>query len=457
MFVALKTSDGKHVLESKDLQSLDHRSNALLAGLREVAALVGEKPVAYEELCRTSEQTRGAVGKVELIAVLGVLAENGLLVLTAADDPQLFVYPHDQSTLHRLIDDAPAPKTGRLRLSRFAMLRFDEDGGGARLECPRAPLHLRILRPDLVEAVARAIAGRDLDLCPKEGAAEVHLLQTALVKGGFLAPPPGDSGQAEELPYWEFHELLFHSRSRMGRHHNPMGATFKMVGRYAPEPATKKNVNGLRRIPLVRPDYHALASRDASLTSVLETRRSNRSHIGPPMSLEQLSEFLHRACGVRSSWESELGEFTRRPYPSGGAAYDLEVYPLVNRVNGLAPGLYHYDPLAHQLALLSLEGEMHKEMLWDAFRSSAQTCYPDVLIILSSRFKRLTWKYSGMAYATTMKHVGVMYATMYLVGTAMRLAVCALGLGNSDHFAQLSGVDYYEESSVGEFMLGSSL
>jgi hypothetical protein len=44
---------------------------------------------------------------------------------------------------------------------------------------------------------------------------------------------------------------------------------------------------------------------------------------------------------------------------------------------------------------------------------------------------------------------------MYLVATALGLAPCALGGGNSDAFAAAAGTDYYAESTVGEFVLGS--
>jgi oxazoline/thiazoline dehydrogenase len=80
---------------------------------------------------------------------------------------------------------------------------------------------------------------------------------------------------------------------------------------------------------------------------------------------------------------------------------------------------------------------------------------PQVLIILAARFQRVTWKYSAMAYATVLKNVGVLYQTMYLVATAMGLAPCALGGGDSDIFAAATGGDYYAETSVGEFLLGS--
>ena len=78
-----------------------------------------------------------------------------------------------------------------------------------------------------------------------------------------------------------------------------------------------------------------------------------------------------------------------------------------------------------------------------------------VLLILAARVPRISWKYASIAYALILKHVGVVYQTMYLAATAMGLAPCALGCGDSDAFARAAGTDYYDETSVGEFLLGS--
>jgi hypothetical protein len=37
----------------------------------------------------------------------------------------------------------------------------------------------------------------------------------------------------------------------------------------------------------------------------------------------------------------------------------------------------------------------------------------------------------------------------------MKLAPCAIGCGDSDLFARAAGTQYVEETSVGEFLLGS--
>src|SRR5581483_3348773 len=78
-----------------------------------------------------------------------------------------------------------------------------------------------------------------------------------------------------------------------------------------------------------------------------------------------------------------------------------------------------------------------------------------VLLILAARFPRVAWKYESIAYALTLKHVGVAFQTMYLAATAMGLGPCAVGGGDADLFARAAGTDYYAETSVGEFLLGS--
>jgi SagB-type dehydrogenase family enzyme len=454
MYVQLRTRDEKPILESQDLLALDDRSRRLLFALKDTVARVDLRPQSFEQLSNACKDDHGDIGAVALHAVLGILAEQGLLVVTArAEAPRIMVVPYTQTTFERLLTPvAPA----RHRLSRFALLRPGDGGKGCRLECPLAHAHVEVSDAELAATAGGYLGCREVEILPADapGDPETALLCLALAVCGFGTSDTATDTQENELPYWDFHELYFHSRSRLGRRRDPVGATFKMARRFPPEPAVKPSMPVIERIALRVPDYSQVVAGDLTLTAALETRKSIRSHGGMPLSIDQLSEFLYRTAAVRSSWVTQIGEFTRRPYPAGGASYDIEFYLLISRVAELQPGLYHYDPLGHALEFLSRETELHREMLWDAFRACAQTTYPDILFVLTSRFKRLSWKYSGMVYATVLKHVGVVYATMYLVATAMRLAPCALGLGNSDHFARLSGVDYYDEGAVGEFMLG---
>ena len=67
----------------------------------------------------------------------------------------------------------------------------------------------------------------------------------------------------------------------------------------------------------------------------------------------------------------------------------------------------------------------------------------------------MSWKYRSISYATTLKNVGVLYQTLYLVATAMDLAGCALGSGDDVAAEQVLHLAARSEIVVGEFMLGN--
>jgi SagB-type dehydrogenase family enzyme len=198
-----------------------------------------------------------------------------------------------------------------------------------------------------------------------------------------------------------------------------------------------------------------LKQSDLPFTKVLEERKSLRAHGDTTLTANQLGEFLYRAARVREIIPTEHGELCNRPYPAGGAMYELEIYAVVNRCEGLRAGLYHYQPDDHRLSKVAERTQQVERLLEAARHTAVQEHQPQVLFIITARFQRVTWKYQSMAYALILKHVGVLYQTMYLVGTAMGLATCALGGGDSDLFAAATGLDYYAESSVGEFILGT--
>ena len=262
------------------------------------------------------------------------------------------------------------------------------------------------------------------------------------------------------LAQWSFHDLVFHFRSRLGVHDYPIGGTLSFLTTIAPLPALK-SVMGDNIIALHKPDIAHLQQHDPPFAWVMDHRKSVRSYGDKPISAQQLGEFLYRIGRVR--WiagpypaQSLHYQVSSRPYPSGGACYDLELYPIVNTCSGISSGIYHYDPLNHQLCMIADRSRRMDALLSDAALCAGLLADPQILIVLASRFQRLSWKYSGIAYATTLKNVGVLYQTMYLVATAMGLAPCGLGTGNSAIFAEAVGTDPFTESSVGEFVLGSA-
>jgi oxazoline/thiazoline dehydrogenase len=161
---------------------------------------------------------------------------------------------------------------------------------------------------------------------------------------------------------------------------------------------------------------------------------------------------MHLRPGPRGSDGQELAG---RPCPSGGAVHELEVYPLVSLCAGVPPGLWHYASADHELELITEPGPVTRALVAAARAASPMPADPQVLLIVSARFGRVMWKYEAMAYALVLKHVGVLYQTLYLVAAAMNLAACAVGGGDGARFAEAAGLDRYAEGSVGEFIIGS--
>ena len=350
------------------------------------------------------------------------------------------------------------PPAAPFRLSRFAYLR-QEDGRSV-LESPRSLV--RVVFADwrgaaLLGAIARrtTLAGANWPADLDSEVAE-DLVQL-LFSENFLEPvdtpvPPVEEAQA--LAEWSFHDLLFHERSRQGRHRYPYGATYRFEGIREPLPAVKPVGDG-DYLALPKPDLDALRASDPPFAEVVESRRSWRSNGPQPLTSEQLGEFLFRAARVRGRRGTEHEEISSRPYPGGGADYELEIYCLVNRVAGVERGLYHYDPLGHGLELVAGWTDAVAAVAVDTCRKAPPGQIPDVQLAITARMMRLTYKYESIPYSVVLKDVGVLIQTFYLTATAMGLAPCAVGGGNSELFAAASGLSAFTEPQVGEFLLNT--
>ncbi|MFE9138817.1 SagB family peptide dehydrogenase [Streptomyces sp. NPDC007355] len=355
------------------------------------------------------------------------------------------------------------PADATVRLSRFAFCRTRE--GALVLESP-----LATFRAVLTDPAVRALAGAlGVPGGPGRLGAEAGLDAVAtadvlghLVGAGFAEIADGEgafrSDDEPVLRQWDFHDLLFHSRVRSGRYDDVFGAVYPHRGAIDPRPAVRPVPEG-PSVPLHRPTREEIAAHDPSLTTAIETRRSIRGYGDQEMTARQLGEFLYRVARVRAHYTPEPGgdrdEVVSRPYPSGGQGYELELYVTVRRCEGLAPGIYYYDPVGHRLVLRNEEEADRASLFHVASRATGMEARPDVLITVTARFQRMSWKYRAIAYATTLRHTGVLYQTMYLVATALGLAPCALGNGDADMSARVLGLDYLQESSVGDFLLGS--
>ncbi|RME64433.1 MAG: SagB/ThcOx family dehydrogenase [Caldilineae bacterium] len=278
------------------------------------------------------------------------------------------------------------------------------------------------------------------------------------VDGDGLLPEDRDPDRR----FWDFHDALHFRRSRSGGHDHPVGASFPGRGVVAPLPAVKPPIahDPADLITLPMPDIAALCRGDPPFQAVVEARRSHRVRGEQPITLDRLGAFLARTARIITLIPPDPGrdlhyEASIRPYPCGGAAYETEIYLAVDACEGLARGLYHYDPLHHRLERVGDDGDLIDSLVTVAWQSAAQTVRPQIVIHLAARMRRLMWKYRGLAWSVALKHAGVLYHAFYLAATVEGLAPCGLGAGDTELVARAYGLDPVAESPIGEFMLSS--
>ncbi|MDQ6606869.1 MAG: SagB family peptide dehydrogenase [Actinomycetota bacterium] len=454
--------DGRVVLREGHMQMPFGPLGPALGGAIE---LLGAEGASEAELVTHAIDTEGEGSVLKLQILLRRLHDSGwldrVLIAPGQDNGGGGGGPGDALATLRPIGHTPPPRSPALdlsapvALSRFAHLRAQD--GEAIVQSPRATATLVLHEPRLAALLAGLATPRSpADLEPELAGlgldqAGSRTLLRLLGDATLLINPGGE--EAESLVQWSFADLLFHARSRVGRHLGDYGGSYRLQGSVEPLPAVRPAREPAIALP--RPDPDALSGAQMPLAVALEQRRSRREHDPQaPITVAELGELLHRAARVRSVFRDESQELSSRPYPGGGALYELELYPLIHRCRDLEPGLYHYDPAGHALGLAAEPGPGPTLLLEYARRTAVIEQNPQVLLIVAARFGRAMWKYESMAYALILKDVGVLYQTICLVATGMGLAACPLGGGHADAFAAAAGLDYYAETSVGELILG---
>jgi SagB-type dehydrogenase family enzyme len=295
---------------------------------------------------------------------------------------------------------------------------------------------------------------------PPETASVARRLVAALAACGLLVEVSDTGSVAEDvdavLSQWEPHDLLLHEHSRTKRTDRGRGGTYRFTGvRHAP--AALAVDLGSPAIVFERPDLDALRGADSALAQLMEARASRRD-LGP-IDAARLGDFLYRTARVRGiiPGGDDPGAYDRldRPHPSAGGMHELTTYVAIGDCPPLEPGIYRYDGVGHGLDLVAPAGPDLDRLLRDAAAASLGTSIPPLVIIIAADFTRLSWKYEGIAYASMLKNVGVLFMSMQLVATAMGLGSCPLGGGDSELFARAIGSDWLHHTSVGEFLLGS--
>lgn len=422
---------------------IDTRFNSPDPCVNRALAHLANGGLSQESLKQCVQEDDGPLGSTKLFYYLENLQNSRLIWHRIYEDNRPLATLIPLSGDFRFEPGEISQETAFVLTSVFCIRKTDE---GLIIESPTAKAYLRLDDAGLMNVLSLfekpvTVSGISFSLKLIQFLLGVHALRPV--------------HEPEPLPEtWEFHDALMHARCRFGRQPKGYGGTYRYKGKLEHLPVIKPKMSE-QRIPLYKPDLESLRQKDSSFTDVLERRKSIREQGNIILTANQLGEFLYRALRIKQVFKGQEYDACLHNYTSGGAINEIEVYPFIHACEGISSGVYHYDALGHELESLSPINAAVETIFKGAQRATMMKTLPQVVIVLACRFQRLMWKYESMAYSVILKNVGAIYQTLYMVATAMNLSPCGVGGGSSDEFCKVIGTNYWEETSVGEFVLGS--
>ena len=267
----------------------------------------------------------------------------------------------------------------------------------------------------------------------------IRVLPTAEFASLVHGPEGGDLDDAAEA---------FHEASRLYPNVAPERlATLLALGGAGELQETVRRAGRLRpggaRVELPRGELPATRLGDAIA--------QRESGLGPrrTLSLDDVGTVL---AAVYAATERRPGEL-RRPVPSGGALYPLELYLVPLAVAGLEPCAYHYDPFNHRLEQLGTVAPADVEA---ALVDPSLVAKASALLVVAAMFWRTRFKYGLRGYRFALLEAGHAMQNAVLSAAARRLPALPLGGFYDRRLDALVGADGLEEAAVYALLLGGA-
>ena len=162
---------------------------------------------------------------------------------------------------------------------------------------------------------------------------------------------------------------------------------------------------------------------EIGLRAAIEQRRSVRQYSQAALSQAELSYLLWLSQGVK---EITARPATRRTVPSAGSRHAFETYLLVNRVEGLEPGLYRFAASQHAIYNVHASPVIHQEIIhacWDQ-RQVGQSALTFIWVAVS---ERMIWRYTDRGFRYLFLDAGHVCQNLCLAAQAIGCGACPIG------------------------------
>ncbi len=183
------------------------------------------------------------------------------------------------------------------------------------------------------------------------------------------------------------------------------------------------------------PDMDALTK---TFVECAENRKSTRKYSEAALSVNDLSFLLWETAKIKK----RVNEWTRRPIPSAGARHCLKTYLYIDRVEGIAQGVYVYLPDAHELRLVADEAGI-KDKLCKALCD--QNFDSAVIFLWAAVPEIMEYRYSSMSHKMIAMEAGHICQNLHLAAEAIDCGCCAISAYYQAQVDAIVRVDGQEE------------
>lgn len=201
------------------------------------------------------------------------------------------------------------------------------------------------------------------------------------------------------------------------------------------------------------PSAENIKVKNVDLREAIENRKSLRKYADQSLTLEELSYLLWCTQGVKQVVSRPA---TLRNVPSAGARHAFETYLLINKVEGIEPGLYRYIALSHKLLKINLEADIADRvsdscLRQDFIKKSAVT------FIWSADIYRMKWRYGERGYRYIHLDAGHVCQNLYLSAQNIDSGVCAIAAFDDDEINGILNLDGENQFVVYVATVGKSI
>ncbi|NPD87686.1 MAG: SagB/ThcOx family dehydrogenase [Asgard group archaeon] len=196
-------------------------------------------------------------------------------------------------------------------------------------------------------------------------------------------------------------------------------------------------------IDLIPPEKFTIGK--TPFLDLVNSRISRRKYTEEPIFLEELSFLLWCTQGIKKILKSRLG--VKRTVPSAGAKSPLETYLVVNRVDGLEPGLYRYISFTHQLMYIKQTDDAEEKIGELAFNQKFVGRAPLIFCWTAVPY-RTEWRYTILSHKFIAIDLGIVSQSLYMACEAINLGTVAIGYYEQNKMDELFELDSDEEFVV---------